>query len=146
MRLLFASFSLLVLGACASSPEGTTQQLTGCYYFEQDAVARDLNLPWGVELTADSLTDAPLLRAQENVRVAVTLLGPDEKGDFPFGYWQVIAEDAIRLGYPGMGGFTADLSVEGDELSGILGGAGDIASSSQPRSARVRLTRAQCPE
>lgn len=145
MRRLLLFGSLCMVGACASSPEGSAQQLAGCYYFEQDPTARQLNLPWGVELTPDSLA-SPFLRGQENVRAAVTLFRPGETGDFPFGYWQVLADDAIRLGYPGMGGFTADLTVEGTELSGILGGAGDAGTDPEMQSARVRLTRAGCPD
>lgn len=147
MRVSLVSVSLLVAGACASAPQGTAQDLIGCYYFEQDAAARELNLPWGVELKSDSLTSWPPLRRQENVRVAVTLLGPNETGDFPFGYWQVLGDEtgAIRLGYPGMGGFTAELTVEENQLSGLLGGEGDVPSSAELRATRVRLVRARCP-
>lgn len=145
MRRLLLCGSLCMVGACASSPEGSAQQIAGCYYFEQDSSARQLNLPWGVQLTADSL-DSPFLRRQENVRSAFTLLRPGETRNYPFGYWQVLADDQIRLGYPGMGGFTADLTVQENELTGILGGVGDAAPSPEMQSARVRLTRATCPD
>lgn len=145
MRPLLLLGSICVVGACASSPEGFAQQVAGCYYFEQDSAARQLNLPWGVELTSDSLA-SPFLRGQENVRRAVTLFRPGETGDFPFGHWQVLADDAIRLGYPGMGGFSADLTVQGTELRGIVGGVGDAAPPPGMQSARVRLIRADCPD
>lgn len=145
MRRLLLCGTLCMVGACASSPDGSAQQIAGCYYFEQDSSARQLNLPWGVELTSDSL-DSPFLQGRENVRTAVTLLGPDETRPYPFGYWQVVADDMIRLGSTGTGGFTADLRVQENELSGILGGVGDAAPSPEMQSARVRLTRAACPD
>lgn len=145
MRRLFLCGLCMMVGACASSPEGSAQQVAGCYYFEQDDEARRLNLPWGVELTSDSL-DSPFLSGQEGVRRAVTLFGPGETREFPFGYWQVLSDDVIRLGHPGMGGFTADLTVEGNELTGVLGGIGDAAPAAEMTSARVRLTRAACPD
>jgi hypothetical protein len=145
MQRLLVLGSLCLLGACASSPNGAAQQLAGCYYFEQDETARELNLPWGVELTSDSLS-SPFLKGQENVRAAITLADPERTADFPFGYWQPLTEQTLRLGYPGMGGFTVDLTVEGDALTGRIAGAGDVATGAPMLAARVRLTRARCPE
>ncbi len=145
MQRLLAFGSLCLLGACASSPDGAAQELAGCYYFVQDETARELNLPWGVELTSDSLA-SPFLKGQENVRAAITLSDVERTADFPFGYWQPLTDQTLRLGYPGMGGFTVDLTVEGTELSGRIAGVGDVATGAPMRSARVRLTRARCPE
>lgn len=145
MQRLLALGSLCLLGACASSPDGAAQELAGCYYFEQDETARELNLPWGVQLTTDSL-DSPFLEGQENVRAAITLADGERTADFPFGYWQPLTEETLRLGHPGMGGFTVDLTIDGDALSGRLAGEGDVATGAPMRSFPVRLTRARCPE
>lgn len=134
---------MVVAGACASSPNGTAQEIAGCYYFEQDDTARELNLPWGVRLTTDSLTDAPHLE-QPNTYRAVTLRGPDETTDFPFGYWRALPGDSVRIGYPSMGGFVLNLTLEEGWLTGRAHPVGD-AGIGPRESHAVRLQHARCP-
>lgn len=137
----------LALGAavaCASSPDGIAQDMAGCYYFVQDETARQLNLPWGVRLTTDSLTDAPHLDEQPNTYRAITLRGPDRTTDFPFGYWQALPGDSVRIGYPSMGGFVLDLSLDAARLSGMARPVGDAGLGPREPHA-VRLDRARCP-
>jgi hypothetical protein len=134
----------LLAGACASTPDGSAQELAGrCYYFEQDATARSLNLPWGVRLTDQPLTGWPAL-AETEARVAVTLMGPDESADHPFGYWQSRSADSVRLGYPGMGGLLVDAHVEDAALVGTATPVGD-ADVDDGRAHAVRLIYARCP-
>lgn len=134
----------LLAGACASSPDGHAQDLSGCYYFEQDATARSLNLPWGVRLTTEPLTGWPALEREEGVRVAVTLIGEEETADHPFGYWRPLADDSVRLGYPGTGGFVVDLAVGESELVGTATPVGDAGLGDRPVH-DVRLMHARCP-
>ncbi len=134
----------LVAGACASTPDGSAQDLAGCYYFEQDATARELNLPWGVRLTAEPLTGWPPLEQEEDVRVAVTLIGEEETADHPFGYWRPMADDSVRIGYPGTGGFVVDLVVGESELVGTATPVGDAGLDDRPVH-DVRLMHARCP-
>lgn len=143
-RSVTAGLLALLAGACASTPEGAAQDIAGCYYFEQDATARELNLPWGVRLTADSLDGWPPLDQEPEVYVAVTLIGPDESRGTPFGYWQARG-DSIRLGYPGMGGFAVNLAVQDTALVGTARGVGDAGFGPRPTH-QVRLVRARCPE
>lgn len=143
MRLRLLLLPALLVSACASSPEGAAQELSGCYYFERDATARELNLPWGVQLTDQPLEGWPIGQ-QEGVRRAVTLKGPDQTADFPFGYWQAKA-DSVRLGYPGMGGFLVDLAVEEQALEGTARPVGDAGVDEERPVHPVRLTLARCP-
>lgn len=138
---------LLVLAAagCASSPDGEAQGVEGCWYFVQDDVAQELNLPWGVRLTDDVLTGWPAFDAESGARVAITLVGPDAMADNPFGYWQPLEGDSVRLGYPGMGGFAVRLAWAQDRLEGTARPVGDALMGERPRHP-VALTRARCPE
>lgn len=138
------AFTLLALTACASAPNGDPQEIAGCYYFQQDATAEALNLPWGVRLTTDSLTGWPPIDQQPNTHRAVTLVGPNEIADFPFGYWQALPGDSVTIGYPGMGGLVLELSRANGVLEGAahpVGDAGLGARESHP----VRLSLARCP-
>lgn len=134
----------LVAGACASTPDGSAQDLAGCYYFEQDATARELNLPWGVRLSTDSLSGWPALQQQPETYAAETLVRPQVTRDHPFGYWQARG-DSVRIGYPGMGGFSLNLAVEDTVLAGSARPVGDAGLGERP-SHEVRLVRARCPE
>lgn len=147
LRRIALALSLAVAGsvACASTPGASSQALVGCFYFQQDDAARDLGLPWGVELTGDSLTGWPSLDQQPETYVATTLRGPDETRDFPFGYWQSQPGDSVRIGYPGGGGLVLELTGSDDELSGIARPVGDAGLG--PRESHpVSLQRARCPE
>jgi hypothetical protein len=144
-RATLTLLAVLVVGACASTPNGTAQELAGCYYFEQDATARELNLPWGVHLTADALTGWEPLDQEPDTYTAVTLVGPDETQDFPFGYWQDRGADSVRIGYPSMGGFVLELTLEDGHLVGTARGVGDAGLDQRPTH-DIRLQRAGCPE
>lgn len=135
---------VLTIGACASTPNGDAQELAGCYYFEQDPTAQRLGMPWGVRLTADSLTGWAPLDQQPDTYVAVTLLGPERMRDFPFGFWQKRGVDSVRIGYPSLGAWSMDLTVEEGLLIGTVQEVGD-AGLAERRSYPVRLQRARCP-
>lgn len=135
----------LTVGACVSTPNGDAQDLAGCYYFEQDATAQRIGMPWGVQLTADSLTDFAPLDQQPDTYVAVTLHGPERTRDFPFGYWQKREADSVRIGYPSLGAWSLDLTVEEGRLIGTAQEVGD-AGLAERRSYPVQLQRARCPE
>lgn len=136
---------LLAAAACVSTPDGAAQEVAGCYYFEQDETARQLNLPWGVQLTADSLTGWPPLDQQPETYEAVTLVGPEETRDFPFGYWQSLSSDSVRIGYPSMGGFVLNLAREEGHLVGTARPVGDAGLGERTTHA-VHLQHARCPE
>lgn len=137
--------ALVATAACASTPGGAAQELAGCYYFEQDATARQLNLPWGVQLTADPLSGWPPIDQQPDTYTAVTLTDAQRTDDFPFGYWQVRSGDSIRIGYPSMGGFVLDLAVQDSQLVGTATPVGDAGLGDRPTHS-VRLDRARCPD
>lgn len=142
--LLTAPAIALALASCASTPNGDPGEIAGCYYFQQDATAESLNLPWGVRLTTDSLTGWPPMDQQPNTHTAITLVGPDETADFPFGYWQDLPGDSLRIGYPGTGGFVLDLARADGVLEGTARSVGDAGLG--PREAHsVRLDLARCP-
>lgn len=143
LRLAVAAAFLGVAG-CASTPEGEAQELAGCYYFEQDATAQALSLPWGVRLTTDTLTGWPPLDQQPNTHTAVTLVGVDETADFPFGYWQALPGDSVRIGYPGAGGFVLDLTARDGVLEGTARPVGDAGLGAREMRG-VRLGLARCP-
>lgn len=131
--------------ACASTPSGAdARDHVGCYYFEQDRTAADLNLPWGVELREDSLTNPPTRPGEPVSRVAVTLRSETETTSFPFGYWQALPGDTVRIGYSGMGGLSLRLTVRDDALVGTARPVGDAGLGPRDSHA-VRLDRARCP-
>lgn len=136
---------VLTASACVSTPNGDAQDLAGCYYFEQDATAQRLGMPWGVQLTADSLTDWAPLDQQPDTYFAVTLLGPERTRDFPFGYWQKRGADSVRIGYPSLGAWSLDLAWEEGRLVGTAQEVGD-AGLAERRSYPVQLQHARCPE
>lgn len=138
------ALALLAMAACASTPNGDAQEIAGCYYFQQDATAQSLNLPWGVRLTTDSLTGWPPIDQQPNTHRAVTLVGPGETADFPFGYWQALPGDSVRIGYPGTGGFVLDLTYAEGVLEGTARPVGDAGGGSRETHS-IRLGLASCP-
>ncbi len=140
-----AALAGALAAACASTPEPSDDRaLAGCYYFVQDATARELNLPWGVELSGDSLTTPPTRPGDPVSRVAVTLRDETRTTSFPFGYWQAIPGDSVRIGYPGMGGFDLRLAVRDAALEGTAIPVGDAGFGPRDPHA-VRLDRARCP-
>ena len=144
-----------IFASCASRSEPIqVEALLGCWYFEQAESTRQLWLPWGVELTPDSLEGWPAMQTLEGVRRAATLTSSGPR-DFPIGYWRASAAgDSLDLGHPGGGGLAVELVVPaGSEtppvLSGTVRPVGDVLQSGEPdgmpEPAPVRLTSAGCP-
>lgn len=142
----------LLVGGCATTAEGMTEGvLPGCYYFEQNAEARQMNLPWGIMLTQEKLEGwPPLTTSRTGVKKAVTLqaTGPQ---DFPFGYWDDVEHDGkVEIGYPAMGGFVMMLEHDNGTLRGSITPLGDalpLGGKTTTRTSKtVSLTRAQCPD
>jgi hypothetical protein len=139
----------LVLSACATTQPGGPPPLAGCWYFERDAAAERLQLPWGVRLLEDTLTGWPALQQRPGVRRALTLLRPGEEEPFPFGYWLPLGSDSVEIGYPAGGGLLLELAVSAERLSGGALELGD--AQPPPAGPRVRprhpvsLAWAACP-
>jgi len=133
-------------GACATGAQRTGALPTGCWYFEQDTVARHLNLPWGVRLSEQALEGWPNLRGL-HARQAATLT-PEGDADVPFGYWRTLGADSLEIGFPGGGGLVLELEAAPTALHGRAVAVGDVLMpDDRPRIARpVRLTAALCPE
>lgn len=138
-----------LLGACASAGERlSAQQLAGCYYFERNDVARELNLPWGVRLTEDSLQGWPAMAARHALRAATLSTEGDQ--DHPFGYWLTIDSDSVEIGYPAGGSLVVRVAPDGQRMVGTVRALGDAvpppgvarAATAQP----VMLQHALCPE
>jgi hypothetical protein len=150
LRALLAIPLLAYAGGCATTPGPAADALPGCYYFEQDAAAQALQLPWGVRLTADSLTGWPAIQQRPDVRRAVTLTGTDATATYPFGYWRPLAGDSVEIGYPAGGGLLLRLAIEADGLAGTARPVGDVVAQpgivEDAALQRVRLTRARCPD
>lgn len=142
-----ASILLLVALACAHGADrAAAPDPIGCWYFEQDDAARQLVLPWGVRLAADTLTGWPAMDARGGARVAATL-APGEELGHPFGYWLELSGDSIQVGYPGGGGLSLRLEVSESVLQGSARPVGDALPLNAPARTThaVRLTRAMCP-
>lgn len=140
---------LLVLAAfaCVSTPpQPPMTDPVGCWYFDRDQAATALNLPWGVRLSADTLTGWPRIEARGVARVAATL-NPEGEADHPFGYWMTVPDDSIEIGYPGGGGLVLRLARGEMAMAGSARPVGDVlVPGAAPAPLRpVRLTRAQCP-
>jgi hypothetical protein len=147
-RLIVMMGIILPASACVTMTPQTADPLAGCYYFERDVVADTLRLPWGIRLLADSLDGWPAMQQQPGVRRAVTLVGPEQVADFPFGYWRPLADDAVEIGYPAGGGLLLTLEVGATHLTGSARAVGDALPlhGEVDRSAqRVSLMRATCP-
>jgi hypothetical protein len=135
----------IVSGAALSAglpSHAAAQAIEGCWFFERDAATQALNLPWGVQLSADSLVGWPGLAHEPDVRVAVTLEGRSATANHPFGYWQTLGADTLRIGYPGMGGLVLYMARQGRRLLGTARPVGDAGSG--PDRA-VRLIQGPCP-
>lgn len=144
--ILAAAASLL---ACAPRNAATQAgDVAGCWYFERNAGADALNLPWGVRLTADALDENwPAMNGRDARHAATLTTGGD--ADHPFAYWLASAADSIEVGHPGGRGLVLDLHVSDTSLAGSARAVGDALPLDGPaaRSAQaVRLTRARCPE
>lgn len=144
-RLTFLAVGALAAACATAAQAGDPAALVGCYYFDQDQVARDLQLPWGVRLTDRSLEGWPALQPLEHVRVASTLTGRDE-ADHPFGYWRPLAADSILVGYPAGGGLDLHLAPGGDGLVGTARPVGDAGLDADRSPRPISLLHARCPE
>ena len=145
-RTPFAAAAALLLSACATSGQyGDPDAIAGCYYFEQDAVARELGLPWGIRLRQQPLEGWPALTAAYEVRVATTLTGASEV-DTPFAYWRTIPGDSLLVGYPRGGSLDLHLVTADGGLTGIARAIGDATLDAVRPTYPVRLVRARCPE
>jgi hypothetical protein len=140
--------AIVLAPACATTPENGQADRTGCWYFERDADAEALRLPWGVRLLPDSLTGWPALERLPGVRRATTLARPGEEAGHPFGYWRPLGGDTVEIGYPAGGGLLLRLDGDAAHLAGTATPVGDaMAPGAAPPQARpVTLTRARCPE
>ena len=145
----------LTLGGCATSSEPMQiEALLGCWYFEPESAGEEARLPWGVELTADSLEGWPAVQSLGGVRRAATLTASGPR-DFPIGYWRPSADgDSLNLGHPGGGGLAVDVAVPARSesepaLVGTVQPVGDVVQARASNTTRqprpVRLTRARCP-
>lgn len=135
-----AALAIGVVGACVSAPATTSSDPAGCWYFERDPAAAELNLPWGIRLLTEPLPDAP---ADPDARLARTL-NADGPADHPFGYWAPVAGDSVVIGYPAGGGLVLRLLRGDTSMSGIARPVGDVMTGPRP-DRTVRLTRAACP-
>jgi hypothetical protein len=140
----------LALHACVTLPHRTVDDAAGCYYFERDAIAQELQLPWGVRLLADTLTGWPAVQQLPEVRRAVTLFAPGDERTFPFGYWRPLGTDSLEIGYPAGGGLRLTVAVGQARLVGTAVPVGDVlAPPAEPAAARtypVTLLHARCPD
>lgn len=132
----------LALLACVTAPAPDPASPVGCWYFQRDAAATALNLPWGVRLDSVELTGWPALDARGGGSRAVTL-NADGPADHPFGYWMQLESDSIEIGYPAGGGLVLRLAPGDLAMDGTARDVGDVRPSSATPA--VRLTRAQCP-
>lgn len=136
-----------VLGVgCISTPVSSASDPVGCWYFDRDAAATALNLPWGIRLAGDALSGFAGLEQRGEPRIARTL-DPDAEQDHPFGYWLPIAGDSIEIGYPAGGGMVLRVAGGDTSLSGTARAVGDVVAPGAPprQTHAIRLTRAQCP-
>lgn len=149
-RLCAVAVVLMLASACASTPDPAPDRLTGCYYFEPDATAQRLRLPWGVRLLADTVEGWPAVQQRAGVRRAVTLMAPGEEATHPFGYWLPLKGDSLEIGYPAGGGLVLVLAAGPTHLTGTVTPVGDAlppgAQDPHPRSEPVSLLRARCPQ
>jgi hypothetical protein len=143
-----ALLAAAIMSACATTPESANSDIAGCWYFERDAAAEALRLPWGVRLLPDSLTGWPALGQLPGVRRATTLAGPGEEAGHPFGYWRPLGADSLEIGYPAGGGLVLRLDGDPTHFTGTATPVGDaMAPGAAPARVRpVTLTRARCPE
>lgn len=134
--------------ACVSTPPAQAPAtLVGCWYFDRDAAATALNLPWGVRLSGEVLTGWPLVEARGAPHLAATL-SPEGEVDHPFGYWMHMPGDSIEIGYPGGGGLVLHLAAGEMAMTGNARAVGDVItldSQGPPPIRAIRVTRAQCP-
>jgi hypothetical protein len=156
VRLLAAGLVVLGAASCATTPPAAPAVPFGCWYFERDAAAERLNLPWGVRLLEDTLTGWPAIQQLPGVRRALTLIDHGETAAHPFGYWRPVGDDSLEIGYPAGGGLllrvdAAEASAEpgAARLEGTARATGDLLRPDAPAAddrpaQRVVLVRAAC--
>ena len=141
-RGLLATAATLLAAACAGAQQsGAESGVAGCYQFERNAEARELGLPWGIELRADALAPgSPVLDRAPDARIAETATSPSARQDHPFGYWARVAGDSIEIGYPGPGGaLVLRLAPSGQDLIGAGRAVGDVRRPGDPAGPRPPL-------
>lgn len=138
--------------ACATSGGengDAPADLAGCYYFERNAAAGELGLPWGVRLLDRPLEGRwPAIQQLEGVRHATTLTAEGD-ADHPFGFWQPLPGDSVRIGYPAGGGVSLRLAAANERLTGTAQPVGDampLGGGAPPSERMIVLTHARCPE
>lgn len=140
---------MVIVLACASTPDAERSSRTGCYYFERDQAAVELRLPWGVRLLDGPLEGWPALAQRPGVHPATTLR-PTGETDHPFGYWAEASGDTIEVGHPGGGGLVLTLVPDGAGGRNLRGTARPVGDAVPVEGAHrpvrpVRLSLAQCP-
>ena len=142
-----AAAALAILAAaCASAGQGSDPAaLAGCYYFDQDAQSRQLQLPWGIRLLDRPLEGWPAVQQYGDARVATTLTGSDE-ADHPFGYWRSLAADSVLVGYPAGGAWSLRVLPGSGRMTGMIRALGDATLAADRPTYPVRLLHARCPE
>jgi hypothetical protein len=150
LPLLLAATLCLSAWACATTPVPSSDELTGCYYFERGIAADTLHLPWGVQLLPDTLEGWPAIQQLPGVRRALTLVGPAQTAGHPFGYWRPLGADSVEIGYPAGGGLVLALVVEAGamQLTGTARAVGDAVRPGAPAAVArpgITLGRAACP-
>jgi hypothetical protein len=142
-----AALAASAAAACLTAPHAGAGP-EGCWYFERDAAAEALQLPWGVRLLADTLSGFPAIQQQPGVRRAQTLLGWTESAGHPFGYWRPVGADSLEIGYPAGGGLLLRVAAGAERATGTARPVGDILrpdGAPLPGEQRVALVRAACP-
>jgi hypothetical protein len=142
-RGLLAATAALLAGGCASAQQQAADvaAVVGCYQFERNAGARELGLPWGVELHETALPPGALVLGRApDARVAETATSPTARQDHPFGYWASALGDSLEIGYPGPGGgFVLRLTRTGQDLVGLGRAVGDALRPGDPAGPRPAL-------
>jgi hypothetical protein len=138
-----ATTAALIGVGCASAqqPQADEAAAVGCYQFERNAAARELGLPWGVELRAAALPPGSLvLDRSPDARLAETATSPTARADHPFGYWTRSPGDSLEIGYAGPGGaLVLRLARRGQDLIGVGRAVGDAVRANDPAGPRPAL-------
>lgn len=137
---------LLLVAGCAST-EGRPGQdtLPGCYYFDRNDAAHELDLPWGIRLEPDSLRGWAMAR-DPDFRSAVTLTGSGTTAKQPFAYWKRLSEDSVEVGYPSLGSLALRLVITDRGFEGAARAVGDARLPGPVPTYPVSLMKAQCPD
>jgi hypothetical protein len=136
-------------GGCAGGGviKQATDPIAGCYQFERNEGAQELNLPWGFELLAEPLPNPPANYADSHR--AFTWMTATQRADSPFAYWRILESGIIQVGYPGRGAYTLSLERRGEDLVGRGRSEGDavpLGASADRTVFTLIARRVQCAE